>query len=524
MLVIQNVTIIKKDGERPLIKDFSFTLGEGDKAAIIGEEGDGKSTLLEYIYDKKMIDSYCTYRGEVRKEGRIGYLSQNLEEGFLSQTMEDYFLKKDPLSEKDLALYNDYNRFQECLSLVGLNPALLLSPNPLTTLSGGEKVKMRMAKLLYLNPDILLLDEPTNDLDLSSLIWMEGFIQSCQLPLLFVSHDETLLSRTANRVIHLEQVNKKQEAKITVCSLDYLSYIEKRFHLIEKQNRVAEEEKKQFEAKKERYLHVYDSVRYQQANLPRAGSDSAGRLLKKKMKALLSQRSRLEKESEELTKEADVEEAMNLKFAEKEPGVKTGTLIISLDLKELKAGDKVLASGLFLKVYQGDKIVIIGNNGAGKTTLLKQIYERLKERTDIKIGYMPQNYEDEIDYRLTPLEFICPSREKEERRKANEFLGALRFSPEEMFAPLSFLSSGQKGKLFLAKFILEGADFLLLDEPTRNFSPLSNPMIRKALISFKGGFIAVSHDRMFISAVGKELYILTAKGLEKKEKNEICGD
>ncbi|MCI2068047.1 MAG: ATP-binding cassette domain-containing protein [Bacilli bacterium] len=520
MLRLQNVTIIKKDGERPLIKDFSFTLEKGDKAAVIGEEGDGKSTLLKFIYDSKLLDSYCTYQGEVIKQGRIGYLSQNLEEGFSSLTMEDYFLKKDLQSEKDLSIYNDFKRIQECLSRVKLSPELLFSYQPLSSLSGGEKVKMRMAKLLYLNPDILLLDEPTNDLDLSSLKWMEEFILSCQLPLLFVSHDEMLLSKTANRIIHLEQVNKKQEAKITVCSLDYLSYIEKRFHLIEKQNQVAQEENKQYEEKKERFLHVYDSVRYQQANLPKAGSDSAGRLLKKKMKALLSQRSRLEKESEELTKEADVEEAINLKFPT-ETKLKKGTLITSLDLKELKVQDRVLSNDIFLKAYTGDKIVIIGDNGVGKTTLLKTIYERLKDRKDLKVGYMPQNYEDKMDYHLLPLDFICPSRKKEDRLKAGEFLGALRFSSEEMLSPLSYLSSGQRGKLFLAKFILEEDDFLLLDEPTRNFSPLSNPMIRKALNSFKGGFIAISHDRMFISSLGKDVYLLTKQGLKKCAKEDI---
>jgi ATP-binding cassette subfamily F protein 3 len=520
MLIINNLTIIKKDGNRPLIKNFSFSLGENDKLAIIGEEGDGKSSFLKWIFDSSLLDSYCTYSGTLSCDKKLGYLSQTLEDGYEEKTVEDFFLTSNPKGPKDLALYNDFNRIQECLNKVSLDSSLLFSERMLGSFSGGEKVKVRMAKLLFEEPDILLLDEPTNDLDLDALVWMEKFIKDSKVPIIYVSHDETLLSKTANRILHLEQIEEKKECKATCVSLDYLSYVESRLHLIDKQNLLCKEEGKAFQAKKSRFLHVYDSVRYQQANLPNAGSDTAGRLMAKKMKALLSQRSRLSKEEENLTPKADVEEAINMKFGLEHP-LKEGDAVLNLKLKELKAGEKVLSSNVFLHVFGQDKIVIIGPNGSGKTTLIKIIFQMLKERKDLKIGYMPQNYEDEMDYDASALDFISPSQRKDDLSKANEFLGAFRFSPEEMLSSLKYLSSGQKGKLFLAKFILEGDNFLLLDEPTRNLSPLSNPVIRRALNEYKGGFISVSHDRLFIKKTAQRVFKLERDGLLEIGKDSL---
>lgn len=517
MLELNNVNIIKRDGDRPLLKDFSFSLAKGDKTAIIGEEGDGKSTLLKFIYDPHLIDSYCRYDGVCKAEGKLGYLSQFLESEWLNSPFEDFFFKTSPSQEADYALYNESSFAQECLIKTGMDPNLLFSQRKLSSFSGGEKVKIRIAKILFSRPTILLLDEPTNDLDLPSLQWMEGFIKDTPLPVLFVSHDETLLSRTANRIIHLEQIAKKKEAKFTIAGLGYEDYIQMRLALIDKQNQLAVAQETAFNDKKDRFLHLYDSVKYQQANLPKAGSDSAGRLMAKKMKALLAQRSKLEKAEVELTQRADVEEALNLQFDQVEP-LKSGSLALAVSLPFLKAGDKKLTGPVELKAYGQDKIVIIGANGIGKTTLLRLIYEEIKKNPGLKVGYMPQNYEEAMDYSLKAIDFICPSLKKEDRVNANNFLGAYRFSPEEMASPVGLLSSGQRGKLFLAKFILEKDNFLLLDEPTRNFSPLSNPVIREALAGFEGGFIAVSHDRLFIKEAAEKIFLLEPLGLKEDDK------
>lgn len=517
MLQLKNITISDIDENRKLIDNFSYVLDKGDKTAIIGEEGNGKSTLLKFIFDRSLIESYCRFSGTVICDGKIGYMSQTLEEGWNAATVEDYFFEKTPLGEKDFALYDKTSEMQETLSKVGLDSSLLFSPRKISTLSGGEKIKLRIAKTVFSSPDILLLDEPTNDLDLPSILWMEDFIKNSRKAIMFVSHDEYLLRKTANRIIHMEQTDHKNACRLTCASLSYDEYTERRQGLLSKQDQEARKDRELFELKEERWRRVYDKVDFDQ---DKEKNDHNGRLLKKKMHSLLSQERRLDKEEEKLTPMVDVEEAIDFQFRNI-ASIKDGTTLADLNLGCLKAGDKVLSGPIKLKITSQDKIVIIGANGTGKTTLLKQIKEAIEASGKVKVGYMPQNYEDEMDFSKLPLDFICPSSVKEERLRGSAFLGSFRFTPEEMKRPLRYLSAGQRGKLFLARFAFSGAAFLLLDEPTRNFSPLSNPAIRQALLTYQGGFVAVSHDRAFIEEVGQKVFVLDKTGLEEYTGNNM---
>ena len=165
---------------------------------------------------------------------------------------------------------------------------------------------------------------------------------------------------------------------------------------------------------------------------------------------------------------------------------------------------------------KGDMLGIIGTNGAGKSTLLKAVWEQLKNRTGICAAYMPQNYADLLDLEKTPVDCICINGDAEERTMVRTFLGALRFTTAEMDHPAAALSGGQQAKIFLLRLNLSGANVLLLDEPTRNFSPLSGPVIRRMLAAFPGAILSVSHDRKYIEEVCTEVYALTRDGLVKR--------
>jgi ATPase subunit of ABC transporter with duplicated ATPase domains len=192
-------------------------------------------------------------------------------------------------------------------------------------------------------------------------------------------------------------------------------------------------------------------------------------------------------------------------------------VILTLAVPELFAPvqKKVLAKNVSLTVLGCDKICIIGRNGAGKTTLLKMTKDEISKRKDISYAYMPQNYEELLDMETTPLKFLEKDGSKEERVVINNRLASLRFTPDDMGRKIKELSGGQKAKLILLSLTLSGSDVLILDEPTRNFSPLSGPVIREMLSGFNGAIISVSHDRKYIDEVATKVYTLDKSGLHE---------
>lgn len=381
----------------------------------------------------------------------------------------------------------------------------------INTLSGGEKVKISILKLLLNEYDILFLDEPTNDLDIETLEWLEHFINNTNKPIMYVSHDETLLANTANMILHLEQIKKKTECRHTLLKIDYDTYVGQRLRKIEKQTQVAKSEKREFNKQQEKLQRIMQKVEHQQNTISRADPHGAA-VLKKKMHSLKSQEKRLDET--ELTEIPDVEESISFFFEDVEiPRTKN---IINLNIDELKVSDKLLSKNIKLDVIGNVHLCIIGKNGVGKSTLIKLIYNELKDRNDIKVGYMPQTYDDILNNYKYVLDFICPNGSKDEITKARMFLGNMKFTREEMISDIKDLSNGTKAKLFLVKLVLDKCDVLILDEPTRNVSPLSNPVIRNVLNEYKGTIISVSHDRKYINEVVNALYILTPDGLVKE--------
>ena len=429
MMEINNLKIIKIKDNRTLIENFNFILHKGDKVAVIGEEGNGKSTLIKAIFNKSLIEDYCYVSGVIRTNNyKVGYLRQSLEEKILDEEIINYFLKDNETGEIDYSLYNDIESIYSIFSKLGINNSLLEENKIIRNLSGGEKVKLQLAKILLDEPDILLLDEPSNDLDVDTLLWLEEFIKESDKGIIFISHDETLLENASTHIIHLEQINKKSIAKHTICEMNYRDYIESRGYLINKQNQIADKEKKQFDEKMEKWRKIYQRVDYEQATISRK-DPHGGYLLKKKMHSVKAQEKMLEKEKENLTKKVDKEEAINMLF-DYEVDLPKNKIIYNKTISPLKINERVLCDKVDLVVKASDHMVIIGKNGCGKTTFLKKIYHELKSK--YKVGYMPQNYDDILDLNKTVIDYICPSKDKEQRTKASTFLGSNKFKEEEM--------------------------------------------------------------------------------------------
>ena len=213
---------------------------------------------------------------------------------------------------------------------------------------------------------------------------------------------------------------------------------------------------------------------------------------------------------------SEQEEAIFFKLGDKNAYIPTGKTVIEYELSKLMTpeGERILAEGIYLKIKGSEKICIIVANGAGKTTLLKKIAEELMNRNDIKAEYMPQNYEDLLELSVTPVDYLDKTGEKEERTRIRTYLGSLKYTPDEMEHPIRELSGGQKAKVLLLRMSLSGANVLILDEPTRNFSPLSGPVIRKMLREFPGAVISISHDRKYIEEVCDKIYQLNPNGLQ----------
>lgn len=492
MLKIDHLTISHQKDLQTLIKDLSLIVNRGDKLAIIGEEGTGKSTLIKAIVSPEHLANYAILDGKIHNQFvNTAYLPQDLPTEDLEKTVSNFLFQ-------DLD-YNqfDFNLFYKMAELLQMSSQRLDSNQQLMrSLSGGEKIKCQLLKLLATDPDLLILDEPSSDLDLGSLKWLERFIHETDKTVIFISHDEALLEHTATAILHLELLKKRQEPRASYFQGDYNSYKTWRQVTFNKQMQVAQKEREEHAKKMARHHRIHQSVEHTVRNTHDA---TAGRLIAKKMKNVLSQEKRYAKEAENFHEIPQDMEAINLFFSHIKP-LPVSKVLLRWEQHPLPTG-QVIA----LEVRGQDKLVITGQNGIGKTRLLKELIAELDTKSELSVGYMPQHYEDLLDDRQSALQFLTAVSSEE---KARMLLASLQFTREEITHSVSHLSGGQKAKLFLARMVLAGNNVLILDEPTRHFSPTSQPIIRQLLADFPGCIISVSHDRLFIKEVAKKSYEL----------------
>ena len=510
MLQIKNLNLTHKKDLRVILSDFNMVLNAGDKAVVIGEEGNGKSTLMKWIYNPSIIEEYIEAEGEkIAGKEIFGYLPQEMADEDKGKSIYEYF------SEEELFWNKTPKELSEIAGKFGMESDFFYSDQEMESLSGGEKVKAQLMRIFIQDVTVLLLDEPSNDIDIKTLELLEKIINEWEHIVLFISHDETLIENTANMVIHIEQIMRKTKARYTVARLPYRRYVEKRLHKFESQQRQALNDRKAKMIRDEKYRKVMQKVQNALDNCSRQAPGEA-KNLKDKMHTVKSMGRRFEKEDEKMTEMPQQEEAIFFKLGDKNSYIPAGKTVIECTIPKLMTpdGKRILAEEIDFKIRGSEKICIVGVNGVGKTTFLRKIVEELLNRADVKAEYMPQNYEDILNLDMTPVDFLDKTGDKEERTKIRTYLGSLKYTVDEMEHPIRELSGGQKAKVLLLKMSLSGANVLILDEPTRNFSPLSGPVIRKMLREFPGAVISISHDRKYIDEVCDKIYELSSAGLK----------
>ncbi|HFU4203674.1 TPA: ATP-binding cassette domain-containing protein [Streptococcus suis] len=508
LLTTQHLSLDHQKDLRNLVHDLNLIVNPGDKIAIIGEEGNGKSSLLQALMDTSLVTDYLLLSGSIQRHFHSPvYIPQSLSMEIAEQTLNDYFFG-DIDSDIDyglLYLYADQLQFDS---------DRFASQQIIGSLSGGEKLKIQLIKSLACLSDIIFLDEPSNDLDLDTLLWLENHMITSPKTILFVSHDEDFLNKTATKIIHLESVKKKTLAQTRVVELDYQDYAQKRQQAYQKQVQQARNDQKEFDKAMNKHLRQKSQVRHTLLNTHDA---TLGRLIAKKMKNVLSREKRYERMKENLTQVPFHEDAISLFFSDISP-LPARKQVLQLENFQLNVDGRQLVKGINFSLKGQDKIGIIGPNGVGKSSFLKMIAQKLGQRIDINLGYMPQHYSEILDGDSTPLEFLLEDGGREKEQVILTHLASLQFTRQEVHHRISELSGGQKAKLLLLKMVLEQANFLLLDEPSRNFSPTSQPYIRQLFANYTGGLVCVSHDRRFLKEVCQRIYRLTENGLEELEQ------
>lgn len=503
MLQIKNLTVTHRKDLTPLMIDLSFSLRDGERLALIGEEGNGKSTLLRLIAGEKYVPDYVDTQGSIFCNMKTGFLPQALEESDREKTAYEFFCEEEAffdLTPRELG---------ELTARLSLPGDCVYSEQKMKEFSGGERVKLQLLRLLMGKPQLLLLDEPSNDLDLETVEWLTHFLSSCDLSMLFVSHDEMLLRRVATSVLLMERLRRRTMPRTQVHRMDYEAFVESRASLFAHQEQVARKEREEFDAKMRKFNQIRSRVEHEQNAISR-GDPAGGRLLKKKMHAVMSMGKRFEREKEDMTDMPEQEEAIFAKLScEALPASK---MVLDFELPELTIGERVLSRNIRLMLRGQEKVCITGKNGVGKSTLLRRMADQLRERTDIRVFYMPQDPDDLLPLDRSPVDFLTVTGEKEENVSICVALGSLKFTAEEMNHPCEGLSGGQKAKLMFLKMAMEKPNVLLLDEPTRNLSPLSGPVVRTLFADYPGCILAVSHDRAFISEVTERKMLLTENG------------
>ena len=508
MIKINHLTITQNKDLRDLVSDLNINIQDGEKVAIIGEEGNGKSTLLRTLMGEKLAD--FSIRGEIQCDLQsLAYIPQHIPEELKKKSLQDYFF----LESADL----DFSILYRLAEELHFDSSRFASDQEIGSLSGGEALKIQLIHELAKPFEILFLDEPSNDLDLETVNWLKGHIQKTRQTVIFISHDEDFLSQTADTIVHLQLVKHRKEAETLVEHLDYDRYSEQRKANFARQSQQAANDQRAYDKTMEKHRRVKQNV---ETALRNTKNDVAGRLLAKKMKNVLSQEKRYEKAAQSMTQKPLEEEQIQLFFSDIEP-LAASKVLVRLENETLSIGQRILSLGLQLTVRGQDKIGIIGPNGVGKSTLLAKLHQLLSGKREISLGFMPQDYQETLNLDLSPVEFLIQTGHKEEIQKIQSHLASLNFSYPEMHHQIQSLSGGQQGKLLLLNLVLQKPNFLLLDEPTRNFSPTSQPEIRKLFANYSGGLVTVSHDRRFLKEVCRSIYSLTDHGLEVVDLQDL---
>ena len=518
ILACQNIN--KAFGTNVILKDASFHIEEKEKAAIVGINGAGKSTLLKIIMKQIPADS-----GEVilAKDRTIGYLAQHeavssgntIYEELLEVKQDIFELERHIRTlelqmksqsggelEQTLELYNRLNtEFEQkngyaCKSeIVGVLKGLGFTEDEFSkqvdTLSGGQKTRVALGKLLLAKPDLILLDEPTNHLDMQSIAWLENFLINYSGAVIIVAHDRYFLNRVVSKVIEIDH------AKATTFLGNYSAYSEKNAQLRDSQLKA--------------WMNQQREIKHQQEVIDKLKSFNR----EKSIKRAESREKMLEKM--EVLDRPDTE-VQELKLS-LEPRFPSGNDVLRVEGLAKSFGDHTLFTDLDFEIKRGERVALIGNNGTGKTTILKIINELLAADagsftlgSKVCIGYYDQEHHV-LHMEKTLFEEISDDYPTLTNTEIRNVLAAFLFTGDDVFKRISDLSGGERGRVSLAKLMLSEANFLILDEPTNHLDILSKEILEQALNRYTGTVFYVSHDRYFINQTATRILELTGNTL-----------
>ena len=518
MISVQNLEL--RAGARLLMEDVTFRVDNGDKIGLVGRNGAGKTTMT-----KVLAGLALPAEGTVTRSGSIGYLPQDPKVDDMTQLARDRILsargldgvaKKMRQAQEDMASEDEsirtkgmrrYDRLEaEFIAGGGYaaeSEAAVITSNldlpervlaqPLETLSGGQRRRVELARILFSAADTMLLDEPTNHLDADSILWLREFLKNFSGGLLVISHDFELMELVVNRVFYLD-ANRCVIDQYNMGWKNYLSQREQDEHRRKRERANAQ--------KKAQAL-------MEQANKMRA----------KATKAVAAQQmiKRAERMMRGLEDERQTDKVAAIRFPEPAPCGKTPLSAQSLSKSY---GSLEIFTDVDLAIDRGSRVVVLGLNGAGKTTLLRMLAGNTAPDTGevvyghgAKIGYFAQEHEI-LDGERTVLENMKSAAPDLDDTRVRTILGSFLFSGDDVEKPAGVLSGGEKTRLSLATLVASSANILLLDEPTNNLDPASRKEILKALKAYKGAIVMVSHDEGAVEALNPERVLLLPDAVE----------
>lgn len=517
-MILSCNNITKTFGTDAILSDCSFHIEEREKAAIVGPNGAGKSTLLKIIMGRLPADDGTV---TISKDKTLGYLAQHqnlssdgtIYDELLSVKKDIIALEekireteqqmKNATGEQLDTLLDQYTKMNHQFELengyayqseiVGVLKGLGFTEDdfslPVSTLSGGQKTRVALGKLLLSRPDIILLDEPTNHLDMESIRWLENYLLGYNGSVIIVAHDRYFLDRIVTKIIEIENTH------VTVFSGNYTAYADKKKILRNMQLK--------------EYLNQQREIKHQQEVITKLKQFNREKSIKR-----AESREKMLDKLEVVDKPAEINDKMNIEL---NPSVISGNDVLSVSHLSKAFDDNTLFTDISFDIKRGERVALIGNNGTGKTTILKIINDilpadsgEIKLGSKVTIGYYDQEHHV-LDPDKTLFDELQDAYPDLNNTQIRNTLAAFLFTNDDVFKYIRDLSGGERGRVSLAKLMLSNANFLILDEPTNHLDMVSKEILENALNSYTGTVLYVSHDRYFINTTATRIIELVGQ-------------